>query len=406
MRSKIQALVMRVIPQERPLRLLALSTFINTFGNGLFMTVDVIYFTTIVGLSPAQVALAISIAGGISMSFSVPAGHIADRFGPRNISAIAVAAEGFVMAGLIFVHTYTPFLLIHIAMGILGVIAQTTRMATIAKLGGEESRVSLRAYQRAVTNFGISVGTLFAGIGLALNNPTVYKALLLGDALTFILAGLIYLKLPFVEPTVERGEPFSFEAMKDRVFLGATLSNAFMSLHFVLQSIAIPLWVVRETNAPRWWVSVIMLVNTIGVILFQVRVSRGSGDIKVGAKQVQRAGFGVAIACLLYALSSGVNTLLACTLLILAMVVHVFGELVGSSGSWSIGFGMADEKHQGQYQGVYSLSWGVGGTVGPSFVIAMAITLGQVGWVYMAVMFALTGTVMHKVVTRKWFANS
>jgi MFS family permease len=179
-----------------------------------------------------------------------------------------------------------------------------------------------------------------------------------------------------------------------------------MSLHFVLQNVAIPLWVVQETNAPRWWVSVIMLVNTIGVILFQVRVSRGSGDIKVGAKQVQRAGFAVAAACLLYALSAGVNTLLACTLLILAMMVHVYGELVGSSGSWSIGFGMADEKHQGQYQGVYSLSWGVGGTLGPSFVIAMAITLGQIGWVYMAILFAITGTLSHKVVTRKWFANS
>ena len=55
---------------------------------------------------------------------------------------------------------------------------------------------------------------------------------------------------------------------------------------------------------------------------------------------------------------------------------------------------------------MYSLSWGVGGTVGPSFVIAMAISLGQTGWVYMAIMFALTGTVMHKVVTRKWFVNS
>ena len=241
------------------------------------MTVDVIYFTTIVGLSPAQVALALSIAGGLAMTLSVPAGHIADRFGPRNIAAIAIGVEGIIMAGLVFVHSYLPFLLIHIVMAMLGVVAQTTRMATIAKLGGEESRVQLRAYQRAVTNFGISVGTLFAGIGLALNDPTVYKALLLGDAITFILAGLLYLKLPFVPPTVERGEPFSFEAMKDKVFLAATLSNAFMSLHFVLQSIAIPLWVVRETNAPRWWVSVIMMMNTIAVMFCrwpQVRAQR------------------------------------------------------------------------------------------------------------------------------------
>ena len=402
MRSAILFLTEKVIPQERSLRLLATSTFINTFGNGLFMTVDVIYFTTIVGLSPAQVALAISIAGGIGMTFSVPAGHIADRFGPRNISAIAIAVEGVLMAGLFFVHTYTPFLLIHIAMGILGVIAQTTRMATIAKLGGEESRVSIRAYQRAVTNFGISVGTLFAGIGLAINTPMAYKSLLLGDAITFILAGLIYFKLPFVEPTVERGEPFSFEALKDKVFLGATLSNAVMSVHFVLQSVAIPLWVVRETNAPRWWVSVIMMMNTIAVMLLQVAASKGSATLFGGAKNYRLASYFISLACILYAAAHGISAVLASLMLVLGMAAHIVGELIGSAGSWSIGFGLADENHQGQYQGVWGLSWGLSGTLGPSLVTALVIGMGASGWWILAVMFAVNGTVMHKLVTKSW----
>jgi MFS family permease len=402
MSVNIRGLALKVIPQEPHLRLLALSTFVNTFGNGLFMTVDVIYFTTIVGLSPAQVALAISIAGGLAMSLSVPAGHIADRFGPRNIAAIAIGAEGVVMAGLIFVHSYTPFLLIHVLMGMLGVVAQTTRMATIAKLGGEESRVKLRAYQRAVTNFGISVGTLFAGIGLALNNPNVYKGLLLGDAITFIIAGLIYFKLPFVAPTVERGEPFSFAAMKDRIFLGATLSNAFMSLHFVLQSVAIPLWVVRETNAPRWWVSVIMMMNTIAVMLFQVAASKGSATLYGGAKSYRAASYFIAIACLLYAYAQGVNAIIACLLLCLGMASHIVGELIGSAGSWSIGFGLADENHQGQYQGVWGLSWGLSGTVGPTLVTALVIGMGISGWWILAAVFAINGIVMHRLVTQSW----
>ena len=73
-------------------------------------------------------------------------------------------------------------------------------------------------------------------------------------------------------------------------------------------------------------------------------------------------------------------------------------RIAGSVGSWSIGFGMADEKHQGQYQGVFSLSWGLGGTFGPAFVTAMAIGIGQMGWLYMGVMFAITGMVMHRLV--------
>lgn len=367
------------------------------------MTVDVIYFTTIVGLSPAQVALAISIAGGLAMSLSVPSGHIADRFGPRNISAIALALEGVALTGLVFVHSYTPFLLIHIVMGSLGVVAQTTRMATIAKLGGEESRVQIRAYQRAVTNFGISIGTVFAGIGLALNNETFYKALLLGNALTFVIAGALYMKLPFVPPTVERGEPFSFAAMKDPIFMGATLSNAFMSLHFILQSIAIPLWVVRETNAPRWWVSVLMLINTIAVVIFQVSASKSSKTLLGGVKAYRNASLFISLACILYAYAQGMNAVLAVLLLTLGMASHIVGELIGSAGSWAIGFGLADEQHQGQYQGVWGLSWGLSGTVGPSLVIALVIGMGISGWWILAAIFATNGVVMHKLVTKFWF---
>jgi MFS family permease len=304
------------------------------------------------------------------------------------------------LSGLVFVHSYTPFLLINIACGITGTIGQTMRMATISKLGTGEERVAIRAYQRTVTNLGIALGSVIAGIALAINTQVVYQGMLLANALTFIISALIFLRLPYIPPTVEKSEPLTFEALEDRRFLGATILNGLLSLHFVLQTVAIPLWIVNETNAPRWWVSVIFVINTVGVILFQIRASRGSGDVAVGAMQFRRAGFAVAGACLLYALAADVSTIWACSILVVAMCVHVFGEVVGSAGSWSIGFGLADEKHQGQYQGVYSLSWGVGGTIGPAFVTAMAITIGQLGWVYMALLFAITGALMYRLVNK------
>ena len=403
--SRLQRLKAAAIPTDHARRVMSLSTLINTFGNGLFMTVEVIYFTLIVGLSPAKVALALSIAGGVALSVSVPAGHISDRFGPRNIASLAMVLEGLLMFALLSVHTYIPFLIVNIGMAVLGNISQTMRMATIAKLGEGEERVAIRAYQRAVTNFGISLGTVFAGIALAINTPLAYQLLLAGDALTFILAGYVFLKMPYFEPTVERGEPITFQALRDVRFVGATALNAINSLHFVLQSVAIPLWVVRETTAPRWWVSVIMMVNTVAVMLFQVAASKGSGPVFAGAKLYRRASLAISVACILYSMSHGVGAITASAILILASAVHVYGELIGSAGSWSIGFGLADEKHQGQYQGVWSLSWGLGGTLGPAFVTLMAITLGQEGWFIMAAIFLINGILMHKLVTRSWFST-
>lgn len=395
----LQRLKKAAIPTDPALRVLSLATLINTFGNGLFMTIEVLYFTLHVGLSPASVALGLGIAGGVSMLFSVPAGHLADRYGPRDIAAVAYILEGLLLVGFIFVNSFGPFLILSVLIGAAGAIGQTLRMATIASFGVGEERVRIRAYTRAVTNLGIAMGTVLAGIALAINTDTAYNTMLIIDAITYLVTAFVWRRLPYVAPTVSKGEPFSFVALKDRKFMTATFLNGVMSLHFVLQNVAIPLWVVKETNAPRWWVAVILLVNTVSVILFQVRASRGTGDIQNGARKFERAGFYVAISCILYALSSGVPTWAACTLLVVAMGAHVAGELVGSVGSWSIGFGLADPKYQGQYQGAYSLGWGLGGTFGPSIVTALAITLGRVGWVILAAIFIVTGMLMRRLIS-------
>ncbi|MCX6430408.1 MAG: hypothetical protein NTX12_05515 [Actinobacteria bacterium] len=86
------------LPQDPAMRTLSLATLIRTFGNGLLATVEIIYFTFFVGLSPSKVALGLSIAGGMSLLVSVPAGHIADRFGPRDIASISFVVEGALLA--------------------------------------------------------------------------------------------------------------------------------------------------------------------------------------------------------------------------------------------------------------------------------------------------------------------
>ena len=386
------------IPADSAVRALGLSTFINTIGNGLFMTIDVIYFTTIVGLSPAHVALGLTIAGGIGVLANIPAGHLSDRISPRELAVLAVCLQGLITGLFIFVHTFLFFVLLNVVAAILDGFTRATRMTIISRIGGVDSRLMIRAYTRTITNLGIALGTVCAGFALAHNTKFGYQSLLLADAVTFLGCAFFLRKLPYFAPTVSGGEPLSFLALKDQRYVAATLLNAVMSLHFILQTVAIPLWVVRETHAPRWWVSIIMLVNTIGVIAFQMRASRGSDDLVSGARLFRKATIAISIACILYSFSKGVNTVTACLLLIVAMFFHVYGEVLGSIGSWSIGFGMAQEKYQGQYQGIYSLGIGLSGTFGPAIVIYFAITLGRIGWLYLAVIFLITGVAMNRLV--------
>lgn len=389
-----------VVSPDPIVRKITLSTFINTFGNGLFMTTGIIYFSLVVGLGAQKVALAFSLSGALSLLLSVPSGHFADRYPPRLIASTALVGMGFCAFALIFIQNWWLLLTALSLDSIFEVFGQNARMAMIARIGEGEERVRIRAYTRAVTNLGIAFGTVIAGFALAINTPFAYKFMIALNSVTFFLAAVAYLRVPNVKPSLTNREKFDWAILKDYRYISAMLLSGVMSMHFILQNIAIPVWVVKETNAPRWWVSVIMFVNTIAVVLFQVRMSKGAANAEIGAKQFKKAGFYIAAACLFYGAAKGLNPYAASAVLIIAMLIHVVGELLASTGSWSIAFEMANQDRQGAYQGLWRMGFGGMNVIGPSLVIFFAIGLGQIGWVIMAFIFIITGLLMNQVIAK------
>lgn len=394
-------LLRAALPEPGPLRTLTKATLANTIGNGLYYTVEVIFFTRSVGLSVHRVALGLGVAAIAGLLVSIPAGHQADRFDPRLIVGVAVAGEGVVMACFTLVHSFVPFLVLGVIGGVLSGAGGAARSVLMGRFGQGEERVRVRAYQRAVTNFGMSFGIVLSGVGLALDTRSAYVAMVLGNALTFIVAAGFVLRLPPMPPVAlaegVRRAPMTV-VLRDRRYLLASLLNGLFAIHFIIQSVGLPLWVVYHTRAPRWWVAVLLVINTLMVITLQVRTSRGSGDVVHAARIFRRSGLLIAAACVLYALAAGVDPLGACAVLVLAMVAHTMGELFSSGASWGIGYGMAREDLQGQYQGAFSLGWGISGIVGPSLVVATAITMGRLGWLILAGGFLVVGAIFPPLV--------
>ena len=397
------------LPEPGPIRTLTKATLVNTIGNGLYYTVEVIFFTRSVGLSVHRVALGLGVAAVAGLLVSIPAGHLADRWDPRLIVAIAVAGEGVVMASFTLVHSFMAFLVLGSVGGLMGGAGGAARSALMGRFGQGEDRVRVRAYQRAVTNFGISFGIVLSGVGLALDTRSAYVVMVLGNALTFAVAAAFVLRLPPMPPLApapgERRASMTV-VLRDRRYLLASLLNGLFAIHFIIQSVGLPLWVVYHTRAPRWWVAVLLVINTLMVITLQVRTSRGSGDLAQAARVFRRSGVLIAVACVLYSFASGVDPFLACTVLVFAMVAHTMGELFSSGASWGIGYGMAREDLQGQYQGAFSLGWGISGIIGPSLVVALAISLGRLGWLILGVGFLLVGSAFTPLVASYQRAES
>lgn len=164
-----------------------------------------------------------------------------------------------------------------------------------------------------------------------------------------------------------------------------------MAVQFKVLTVAIPLWLVTATTAPRWLISGTMLINTTIVIALQIRASRSVNSPAAGGTAYRRAGVAFLVSCSLISLSAGIPAWAAATLLLAAMVIHTIGELWHSAAGFEVSFALAPQHATGQYLGVFGLGAGLAEALGPSLLISLCITWGRPGWYVVGALFTLTG---------------
>ncbi|MEU5939251.1 MFS transporter [Micromonospora sp. NPDC047548] len=395
---------MRLLPEPGPARTLALSALVNTVGRGTWLTVSALFLTRSVGLSVSQVGLGLTVTALVGLVASTPMGYLADRHGPRGIQLAALVASGACTAALVAVRSFPAFLVVGVLMAVADAASRGARGALIAGAVPADQRVRTRAWLRAVTNVGISVGAVVAGVGLAADTRAAYVALILLNCVTYLLAAAILLRLTPVPPVPAPAHGPRLIALRDRPFLAFTMLDGLMSMHFGLLNIALPLWIADHTTAPHWLISACMLVNTVTVVLFQVRASRGTEELPGAARAARRAGVVIAVACAIFAASAGVPTPAAVALLLAGALVHVVGELWHAAAGWGISFGLAPARAQGQYQGAYGMGMQLGGMAAPVVVTSLAVGWGAPGWLLLGGLFLLLGALVPPVV--RWAARS
>ncbi|MEU8224282.1 MFS transporter [Kribbella sp. NPDC048915] len=392
-----------LLPDPGPLRPLALATVLSRIGNGLLMTVSVLYFTRIVGLSIAQVGLGLTVAGLFGLVSAVPLGHLADRRGPRGLFVVLSLAVCALSLTYLFVHTFWQFLVVSIVLTMIDRGAGAVRAALIAAVTTGAGRVAARAYLRAITNIGIMAGAGIGAFALHFDTGTAYRLMFVLDAVLSSVAAFVVLAIPRVAPQPHEGGGPVWVALRDRGYLAVAALNAGMSIHYAVLDVAIPLWVVDHTDAPRWTVALLLIINTVVVALFQVRSSRGIADPTTAARATRTAGLLLMASMVLFAGATWGNAVLAVGLLAVGALVQVIGELLQSSGSFLLGFDLAPDHAQGQYQGVWNTSMSISTMVAPTVLALLPLGLGVPGWIILGAWFALVGVLFVPVV--RWAAT-
>jgi MFS family permease len=383
--------VRSLVPSSRDQRVYLLAVLINVYGTGLIFTALTLYGIKVVHLTAARTGLAMTIAGLVSLAATMPIGRLADRLGPRDVYRVTLFVLGAAAAGYVFLaHSFVSFLLVTTVDGIALSSSTTANVALLRRVGGRDA-TTFRSQMTAMLNLGMSLGIATAGVAIEINTVTAYRALFLGNAVTCLAGVAVLGRLPKYEPLPGAREESPFTALRDRPFVAYTALSGALYMQYLVLALLLPVWVVFHTHAPRWTVSAFVIINTIIVVLFQVRVGKTVQTIGQGGAAYRRAGIIFLVSCTVIGLAAGLPAWAAVLVLAAAVIVHSYGELWQSSGMFALDFGLAPPHAQGQYQGLAAMGNFAGQALSPFILVGLVLAGGRLGLVLLGAWFALLG---------------
>ncbi|MBB3605305.1 MFS family permease [Mycolicibacterium sp. BK556] len=379
-----------LVPEPGARRRLGLGTGIYNIGTGMFMTSSVLYFTEGLGLSVTEVGLWLAVAGLIGLFAGVPMGHLADRRGPRGVAALSLVVLAATMVAYVFVSHIWMFVVVTVVEMLATAASRASRGGLIRRVGGEGA-AAYRSQLRAIENAGVGIGAAIGGLALTLHTLAAYQVLFIANAATFLVGALVTAMLPYFEPLPAPPGTRPGVALRDKPFIAYTILNGVMSLQYAVITFALPLWIATETNAPRWMVGAVLLVNTIGVVALQVWVGKKVHTVRQGAAAMRVAGLVFLIACGGVAISSGLPGWASAAVLLVAVAVHSVGEMCHAAAVFALSFELAPAHAQSEYVGLQDMGLGAAFAVAPAVLGFLCLGIGQVGWLMLGGMLTAAG---------------
>ncbi|GAA1522509.1 MFS transporter [Kribbella lupini] len=385
---------------------LAAAQLANSVGDGAFIVTSALFFTRVVGLSTAQVGVGLTIAWLVGFLTGVPLGHLADRYGPRAVAILLALTTSLSVGSFLVVRSFPLFVVAAIAYASSQTGLTAARQALLAGLVSPAERTRIRATLQATANGGLAVGATLGGVALKFDTTTAYLTVFAIDAVSFLVAAALIHRVPPVAAVKVRveGEP-RLAVLRDRPYAVLALLNAVMLMFMPLLSLVAPLWIVERTNAPGWVVASLLVINTLGVTAFQVRIARSVTNLKTATRSVRIAGVAMLAACAVFALSAiGAPPAATAVVLAAAAALLTFGEMKLASGAWEISFGLAPADQQGQYQGFFGTGPAIARMLGPVLLTTLVLGWGPIGWIVVGALFLGTSCATGPAV--RWAART
>jgi MFS family permease len=321
------------------------------------------------GLAFAGAAIASLIAGYIG-------GHLSDRIGRRRPILVSSATLTAIASCLAFVggHVFVGLALMVCAGGAEG-IAVAAEQALLTDLVPRDRHEHAFASARVVQNLGYMVGPLIGAALLTVGWRTLFISTSAIGALAFVVA------LGAIPKRAERApaEPPGVSSWRvlgrDPAFAVVLAAGTLAAIVYLSYETLLPISLVQSHGlAPAAW-GVLLSINPIVVVLFQIRLTASVGF----ASEFTRLAIGI-VAMGTPFLLVAVST--ALPLLILMLLLFVLGEMLWAPPAQGLIARMAPDDMRGAYLGASGAMWPAAFALGPLIGLQVRSALGDTAmWV-------------------------
>ena len=342
---------------------------VNSLGNGMAFPFIVIYLHNVRGISFAEAGFALAAGAAAALVAGLAAGSLVDRIGGRNTLLLGLLQQSAAFALFPLIrHPWHAVALL--ALEGAGTACFWPGQSTLlTRLAPPEDRHSAFSVQRIAMNLGLGLGGLIGGLIAAASDPGSFTTLFLLDAGTFFVyaAVLSTVREPGRADSEDEKEAGGYRAvLRDRNFVGLLgLNVLFVAVGYEVFALLAP-FAKNYAGVSEHWVGLVWLANTLAVVLLQLPVSKFlEGRRRMLALAAMNAIWGVA-ALVVLAAGDLLNGTSAAVVLIGAGAIFGIGETLQAPTQPPLVADLAPDRLRGRYFALGSMSWSVGGVLGPA----------------------------------------
>jgi len=397
-------------PRDPAARVILANALVSSTGTGMFLTGSALFYTRVVGLSVGQMATGLAVAGAVGLVGTIPGGMLTDRFGARRMVVTIHLVRAICFALLAFADSFVPFVVLLSLVALADSTGPAANEAMVADIFDRSERVRRLALTHAARNVGMSVGAVVGAVAVSTGTEWAFRGLVLLNALSFVIVAISVSRLRRFEhrarPTDEtESTPRADTSASEQ---RATPARPWPSVQFVLLAVcagglllsdsvlfvALPLWIVDHTEVAAGAVGVVLVLNTVLTALIQVPITRLTDPFPRAVRALLPAGLLMALSVAAIGWSGSVGAVAGLAIVLIAAVGLTIAENVQSASSWQIRFDLAPEAGRARFLSFFSLGEGLQSVYGPLAVTALAISLGEPGWLLLGGLMLLVAALV------------